>query len=203
MQSTTEAPVSAEDEAHQQWVSSMVGGCQDGLAALFDRFAQRVYGVAERILRNDADAQEVVSEVFSQVWRDASRFDASRGSVSAWISRLSHSRAIDRLRRRKARPDSHVAMHLDQLDTTYPQPTANTPDLLENLQNDVMVREAFRVMGADQQRCVALAFLEGLSHQEISERLTMPLGTVKSHVRRGLLAMRSFLESRGIEGIEP
>jgi RNA polymerase sigma-70 factor (ECF subfamily) len=202
MHSTTETPLPVEDEAHQQWVSSMVGGCQDGLAALFDRFGQRVYGVAERILRNDADAQEVVSEVFSQVWRDANRFDPSRGTVSAWIGRLSHSRAIDRLRRRKARPDSHVAMHLDQLDTTYPQSTASTPDLLDDLQNDVMVREAFRAMGTEQKRCVALAFLEGLSHQEISERLTMPLGTVKSHVRRGLLAMRGFLESRGIEGTD-
>ena len=193
--------LSETDElAPARWVAQVCAGQQAGLAALFDRYSHRVFAIAVRILRTEADAEETVADVFQQVWRDASRYDAERGSVEAWIVRLAHSRAIDRLRRRRARPDEDCAVHPDALDTPYTEHQDAAPALLEALQSESAVREAFRVLGREQQRCVALAFLEGLSHPEIAERLGMPLGTVKSHVRRGLLAMRAFLQERGYGG---
>lgn len=184
------------DPAPEAWVRQLIEGQHDALGHLFDRFSSRVFAVSVRILRNEADAEEAVADVFQQVWRDARRFDSGRGTVEAWIVRLAHSRAIDRLRRRKARPDED-GVHLDSMDTPYSAHRDPAPELLDALQSESLVREAFRVLGAEQQRCVALAFLEGLSHPEIAARLSMPLGTVKSHVRRGLLAMRTFLQERG------
>lgn len=189
-----------DELAPARWVEQVRAGQQAGLAALFDRYSHRVFAISVRILRTEADAEETVADVFQQVWRDASRYDAERGSVEAWIVRLAHSRAIDRLRRRRARPDEDCAVHPDALDTPYTEHQDAAPALLEALQSESAVREAFRVLGREQQRCVALAFLEGLSHPEIAERLGMPLGTVKSHVRRGLLAMRAFLQERGYGG---
>lgn len=186
----------------ERWVKSILQGRQDALGFLFDRFASRVFAIAVRILRNEADAEETVADVFQQVWRDAARFDAARGTVEAWIVRLAHSRAIDRLRRRRARPDED-GVHLDAIDSPYAEHRDPAPELLDALQSESLIREAFRVLGVEQQRCVALAFLEGLSHPEIAARLAMPLGTVKSHVRRGLMAMRTFLQERGHDGFGP
>ncbi|MCK7594081.1 sigma-70 family RNA polymerase sigma factor [Pseudomarimonas salicorniae] len=195
-------PPDDADLAPQRWVEEVCAGQQQGLAALFDRYSPRAFAIAMRILRSEADAEEAVADVFQQVWKDAGRYDAQRGSVEAWIVRLSHSRAIDRLRRRRARPDEDCALHPEDVDFTYSQHQDAGPALLEALQSESAVRKAFEVLGREQQRCVSLAFLEGLSHPEISERLGMPLGTVKSHVRRGLLAMRGYLQERGYGGFE-
>lgn len=201
MSTVTSAQPAEADLAPLHWVEQVRAGQQAGLAALFDRFSHRVFVIAVRILRCEADAEETVADVFQQIWRDALRYDAGRGSVESWIVRLAHSRAIDRLRRRRARPDEDCMTHPDGAEITYSEHQDAAPALLEALQSESAVREAFRVLGCEQQRCVALAFLEGLSHPEIAERLGMPLGTVKSHVRRGLLAMRAFLQERGYGGV--
>lgn len=201
MSAASRLPPDDADLAPLRWVEEVRAGVQQGLAALFDRYAQRSFAIAMRILRSEADAEEAVADVFQQIWKDAGRYDPERGSVEAWIVRLSHSRSIDRLRRRRARPDEDAALHPEDVDFTYSQQDAG-PALLEALQSESAVRAAFSVLGREQQRCVALAFLEGLSHPEIAARLEMPLGTVKSHVRRGLLAMRAYLQDRGHGGFE-
>ncbi len=202
MPAASRLPPDESELAPKRWVEQVRAGSQQGLAALFDRFAQRSFAIAVRILRSEADAEEAVADVFQQVWKDADRYDAERGTVEAWIVRLSHSRAIDRLRRRRARPDEDCALHPEDVDFAYSQHQDGAPAMLEALQSESAVRMAFSVLGQEQQRCVALAFLEGLSHPEIAERLGMPLGTVKSHVRRGLLAMRAHLQERGYGGLE-
>lgn len=191
---------SPPDDVEQQlraWVAAIVERDGVALGKLFDHCVARLLSVAGRVLRCEADAEEAVSDVFAQVWRDASKFDPARGSVEAWLLRLTHSRAIDRLRRRRARPDEGGGAHLESLIATYPEEGGAAQQMLEQLQDQSLVKQAFKVMSTEQQRCVALAFLEGLSHQEIVERTGMPLGTVKSHVRRGLQAMRAHLESHG------
>lgn len=194
-------PADAERQAHREesevWVAAVARGEGAALGCLYDRFAGRLLGVADRLLRCAADAEEAVADVFAQVWRDASRYDRERGTVEAWLLRLTHSRAVDRLRRRRARPDEGGGAHLEAIIATYPDEADPASRLLEHLQDQSLVHQAFRAMSKEQQRCVALAFLEGLSHPEIAERLGLPLGTVKSHVRRGLQGMRGFLESHG------
>ncbi|MBD8524614.1 sigma-70 family RNA polymerase sigma factor [Pseudomarimonas arenosa] len=186
-----------EAEQPQLWLSQVLRGEQVGLSCLFDHFSSRVYAIALRILRNEQDAEEAVADVFAQVWRRAADFDRARGSVAAWVLRLAHSRAIDRLRRRRARPDLDTTLHPDDPDAPYEVARDPAQELLTGLETQSLVRHAFAILKPEQQRCVALAFLEGLSHQEVAERTGMPLGTVKSHVRRGLMAMRSFLQERG------
>jgi RNA polymerase sigma-70 factor (ECF subfamily) len=182
------------------WVRRMAAGETEALAPLFDAMAQRVFAVAQRILRCEADAEETVADVFQQLWRDAARFDPARGSVEAWVLRVAYSRAIDRLRHRRARPDEATGVHPDELHAPYTPQDDPAGDLLGALERESLVRAAFATLGREQQRCVALAFLEGLSHSEVAARLDLPLGTVKSHVRRGLQAMRAFLEARGHHG---
>ncbi|GIX36362.1 MAG: RNA polymerase sigma factor SigK [Lysobacteraceae bacterium] len=196
-------PDPAAEPDPRRWVEEVAAGRSEGLAALFDRYAQRVFAIAVRVLRSEADAEEAVAEVFEQVWRDAALYDPRRGTVDAWIARLAHSRAIDRLRRRRARPDSDCALHPEDAERAYPEQLDIAQGLLESLQRESAVREALAGLGRMQRHCITLAFLEGLSHAEIAARLGMPLGTVKSHVRRGMLAMRAFLEKRGYGGCEP
>ena len=186
-------------EQPQEWLGQVLRGDQSGLARLFDHFSSRVFSIALRILRNEQDAEEAVADVFAQVWRRASDFDRARGTVDAWVLRLAHSRAIDRLRRRRARPDLDTALHPDDPEAPYEVARDPAQELLAGLETQSLVRQAFAILKPEQQRCVALAFLEGLSHQEVAERIGMPLGTVKSHVRRGLMAMRTFLQERGHE----
>lgn len=203
MSAAPRPPPDESELAPRRWVEQVCAGGQQGLAALFDRFSQRAFAIAVRILRSEADAEEAVADVFQQIWKDAARYDPARGTVEAWIVRLSHSRSIDRLRRRRARPDEDSPLHPEDVDFAYSQHQDAAPALLEALQSESAVRAAFSVLGKEQQRCVALAFLEGLSHIEVAERLGMPLGTVKSHVRRGLLAMRAHLQECGHGGSRP
>lgn len=177
-----------------QLVSLLAGICngqQSSLALFYDLCVDRVFSIAQRILANSADAEEVCCEVFQQVWEKASRFDAQRGGALAWLGTMAWSRSIDRLRRERIRhqrlhPDSDLASYSDCEDDIALR-------MIESLQTQSAVRAALAGLGPAQQRMVALAFLEDLSHAEIAERTGTPVGTVKSHIRRGLDNLRRSL----------
>ena len=165
------------------------------LAALFDCTAHRIHAIAQRVLGDAADADEVVGDVYRQAWTRIGQFDAARGSVLRWLCVIAHTRAIDRLRRRRERTRVEQPLHPDESPASYvDQATPRSDELVEMLEAGSAVRAAMAALSAVQRRLVALAFLEGLSHPEIAERLGMPLGTVKSHIRRGLLKLREILE---------
>lgn len=178
-------------------VTAVANGDRGALERLFRHFSDRVYAIALRFLRIPADAEEVVVDVFHQVWQDAARYDAARGSVDAWIGRIAHSRALDRRRRRRARPDQDATLHPDDIDPAYTECEDAAPTLLALYEEGHLVRRALAQLSPEQQRCVGLAFLEDLSHGEIAARTGLPLGTVKSHVRRGMLALRGHLDAWG------
>ena len=190
-------------------VAGVARGERDALERLYRQCCDRVYGIALRLLRQAQDAEEVVVDVFQQVWQDAARYDAGRGTVEAWLGRIAHSRALDRLRRRQARPDQDAGLqpedlhpdglHPDGVNAAYTECEDAAPALLALYEEGNLVRRALAELSPEQQRCVGLAFLEELSHVEIAERTGWPLGTVKSHVRRGMLALRSRLEDWGYE----
>lgn len=184
------------DEAlAQRCVHAIATGDQGALGELFDRASALVHGIALRVLRVTEDAEEVVIDTFVQVWSEAARYDPARGSVRSWLQSVAHSRAIDRLRRRRARPDQVASVHPDELPASYtPMVADHAAEVLDGLQAGSRVRRAFASLTPNQQRCVALAFLEERTHAEIAQALQMPLGSVKSHVRRGLLALRSQLD---------
>jgi RNA polymerase sigma-70 factor (ECF subfamily) len=159
---------------------------------LYDRYAPLVLALARRILRNDEDAEDVVQEVFSQIWRSAARFESRRGSVGAWVTMMARSRAIDRLRARAGRPDQASSVQdPDGMPSTAPGPS----DHLLREERAVHVREALLALPGPQRTALELAYFEGLSQSEIAHRLAEPLGTVKTRIRTALQTLRERLHA--------
>lgn len=161
-------------------LARLASGDKSALGELFDRHSGLVNGLALRILGDVADAEDVVQEVFLQVWRQADRYDAERGSPEAWLSTIARTRALDRLRRRIARRE--------QSDATAPAPS-HTPAT----ESSLAVRTALSVLSADQRRAVELAYYAGLTQSEIAQTLGAPLGTIKTRIRSALIRLREEL----------
>jgi len=181
----------AEDQvADRAALARMARGDHDALAELYDRHARPVYSLALRILQDRADAEDIVQEAFAQAWAQASRYDVARGAVAAWLLTLARSRAIDRLRSKRARPDRAVGENA--VDDVADR--AATPDLqLLSAEQVDRVRVALRGLPALQRVTLELAYYEELSHAEIAEQLEQPLGTVKTRIRQGMIRLREAL----------
>ena len=176
--------------ADRSTLERMAAGDHEALAELYDRHARVVYSLALRIVRDQRDAEEVVQDVFAQAWRQSGRYSAGRGSVIAWLMTLTKSRAVDRVRGRRARPDasSDPEPILAMADGTVP-----ADEQLSMVARAGEVRAAVDALPLLQRLAVELAFYEGLTHTEIAERLEEPLGTVKTRIRQALLKLRDQL----------
>ena len=168
----------------------MARGDHEALAELYDRHSRLVYSLALRIIRDQGEAEDIVQEVFSQAWRQAGRYEARRGNVIAWLLNLTRSRAIDRLRGRQSRPEaaSDSLLAIDIPDLTLP-----VDEQLSLEGRASRVRAAMKELSVLQRVAIELAFYEGLTHVEIAERLELPLGTVKTRIRQGLLKLKDRL----------
>lgn len=165
-------------------------GDETALAEFYDATAARVYALAKRIVREASAAEEVVSDVYLQIWQQAERYDATRGRVLTWVLTICRSRALDRLRRQdeaETHPEPyHLRLDLDRHDD---DPLA----LLLAVERNSRIYAALATLDATQQRLLALAFLRGLTHQEIAVHTRMPLGSVKTVLRRALETLRTQL----------
>ncbi len=182
--------VTAESEA--ALVRAVAEGSAEALGTLYDHHAASVYGLARRILTRLEDAQEVVQDVFAQVWRDAPRYDPSRATVAGWIMVLARTRAIDRLRARKARPDQQEGVEPAQapsLAAVGPDPE----DTAISREAASKVRAAFEALPDPLRTLVDLAYFQGLTHSEIAGRTGVPLGTVKTRLRTAVASLRLVL----------
>jgi RNA polymerase sigma-70 factor (ECF subfamily) len=169
-------------------LQQIAGGDADAVGAFYDATSSRVYGLALQITRAADEAEEVVSDAYLQVWRQAARLDPQRGSPLAWLLMITRSRALDRLRRRdEARPVADVPEPAD------PPAGGNAETQLLASESESAVQAALVGLSAAQQRMVQLAFYRGLSHPEIAAETGLPLGTVKSHLRRALQALAKAL----------
>jgi RNA polymerase sigma-70 factor (ECF subfamily) len=167
-------------------VSAMANGDQDSLATLNQRYGRALSAVAVRILHDKLDAEEVAADVLWQLWREASRFDRGRGSVGAWIMMTVRSRAIDRLRARKARqPRGDDVAGLSVADD--PSNEIHSADRRRK------VEIALASLNDGERDLLRLAYFSDLSQSEIAERTSIPLGTVKSRMRAGLIRLRDAL----------
>jgi RNA polymerase sigma-70 factor (ECF subfamily) len=168
----------------------------DALAVLYDRHGAAVFALSLRMLRDSDDAEELLEDVFWQVWRRADQFDPTRGSALAYLLTLTRSRAIDRLRARARRGRLRSALPDPLLgESLLGSSTLSVSPLQEALafERRERVRRALAALPPAQREVVELSFLEGLSHPEISTRLGEPLGTIKTRIRSGLLRMRDSL----------
>ena len=158
----------------------LTGGDAAALGEFYDRYAGLVNGLALRILRNSAEAEDVVQEVFVQVWRQAERFDPTRGSAEAWLCTIARSRALDCLRRRASRREE-------------PSEAAPGVSAAPRTEEALTVRKALLGLSVDQRYALELAYYEGLTHTEIAARLGEPLGTVKTRIRTAMIRLRDVL----------
>src|SRR5918992_767135 len=182
-------PESAESAADLEAIRRVARGDADALALLYDRHSRIVYSLAFRIVGDPPEAEEVVQDVFAQAWRQAERYDTTRGAVVAWLLMITRSRAIDRVRSRRGLPP--LAPDGEKGLAAMADP-AEGPELQTLSAEQVRrLKRALDTLPLQQRMTIQLAFYEGLTHVEIAERLEEPLGTVKTRIRLGLLKLRS------------
>jgi RNA polymerase sigma-70 factor (ECF subfamily) len=160
-------------------------GDQEAMSALFDRYGTMVYSVALRVLKDTGEAEDVMQEIFVQMWKNPSAFVSGRGSLGGWLVVVARNRSIDVIRRR--RPSEPVELFALPSSTNLAQ-EAERNSLLEK------IRGVMLSLPVEQQKSVELAFFEGLSHSEISEKTGDPLGTVKTRIRLALNTIRKALQ---------
>jgi RNA polymerase sigma-70 factor (ECF subfamily) len=171
-------------------IGRMVRGDRSGLEGLYDRYAQFIFNLVVRVVRNRSDAEEVLQEVFLQAWRSASHYDPSRGSPEAWLVMMARSRAIDAVR---------AARRIPQGTETEPLPDIPKPvlDVAGEVEARALVTRALQELTGAQREVLELAFYEGLSQTEIAVRTGAPLGTVKTRTRMALERLRQTFEMKG------
>lgn len=162
-------------------VSAVRSGDDQAMAQLYERYSPIVYSVALRVLGDTAAAEDILQEVFLQLWRNPDVFDASRGSLPGWLAVIARNRAIDSLRKR--RPETNVS---DVIVSIEPD-LASGPEWSRALEK---IRSALASMSSPQRSALEMAFFEGLTHAEIATKTGEPLGTIKTRIRAGLGALR-------------
>ena len=165
-------------------VAGVRAGDEHAMAQLYDRYSPVVYSVALRVLADTGAAEDVLQEVFLQLWRNPAAFDSNRGSLGAWLAVIARNRAIDALRKRKPESDADeviIAVNIDIESETERR------RVLER------VRGVVNALPTEQRSAVEMAFFEGLTHTEIAAKTGQPLGTIKTRIRNGLLSLRKAL----------
>lgn len=177
------------DPADFALIDRIRGGDESALAELYDRWSDRVHSLAVHLLRDARDAEDIVEETFWQAWRGASRYDAARGAVGTWLLTICRSRALDRVRARRRRPENAP---LDDAPLLV-DPAADPSDAMVAGETSRIVRAALVELPDEQRQALELAYFLGLSQSEIAERTGQPLGTIKTRVRLAMNKLRERL----------
>jgi RNA polymerase sigma-70 factor (ECF subfamily) len=165
-------------------ISAICSGDQPAMAQLYDRYSGVVYSVALRVLGDTAAAEDILQDVFMQLWRNPNLFDANRGSLPGWMAVIARNRSIDALRKR--RPEDEISDVVVSVE----------PDLVQGIEWSRAldkIRGTLGTMPPAQRSALEMSFFEGLTHSEIAEKTGEPLGTIKTRIRAGLVALRQAL----------
>jgi RNA polymerase sigma-70 factor (ECF subfamily) len=183
----------AEDtHADVALVARLVAHDEGALGELYDRHSRLLFGLLIRVLKHRGDAEEVLQEVFVQAWTRADSYNSALGTPAGWLIGIARNRAIDRLRADAAR--------LRAIGQVEPPPAVSTPETdasISETQRDI--RRALEALPPEQRILITHAYFEGLTQSELAMQFSLPLGTVKTRVRAGLLALRGLLARRLIE----
>jgi RNA polymerase sigma-70 factor (ECF subfamily) len=177
----------------QDWaalIKQIADGDQSAMTTLYDTTSRMVFGLVLRVLGDRSTAEEVLLDVYTQVWRQARMYDSKRGAPLAWLMTIARSRAIDRLRSGK-----HDQMAREPLETTgaLTSSSANPEEMTASAERQRIVRSALELLTPEQREVIELAYYYGLSHSEIATKLGQPLGTVKTRTRLGMIKLREAL----------
>jgi RNA polymerase sigma-70 factor (ECF subfamily) len=183
---------SADDDL-QPLMAEIAAGQAQAFADLYGATATRVKAISRAVLRSPEDAEEIVGDVFLYVWTNAHRYDECRGSVMAWLAVITRNRSIDRIRSRRLL----VALQEDAVSavSTNGEHDSEAPEQLADKRQQIhQVRQILATLPPLRRQLISLAFLRGLAHAEIAGVVDLPLGTVKSHLRRTLIGIRAGLQ---------
>ena len=192
----TQATTSSEtDEA---LIARVASRDQEALACLYDRYRSVIFSLALRVVRDRAEAEEILADVFMQAWKQASGFSRARGSVPAWLTTFCRSRAIDRLRARGRRETAMNVLARDEMDLggAMGAETSGADELMEIKMKRRRILSALAQLAPRQRQAIELAYYGGLTHTEIAAKLEEPLGTVKTWIRQGLLSLKDGLAAQ-------
>ena len=190
MSPDSSVPKTSASTSDLELLSAMSQGQIKALDILYDRYSRLVYSIAYRILNSSEEAEDITQDVFLTLWR-RNNYDPARGSLSSFLTTLTRSRAIDRLRSKNAR--LRVVQRLQGIVRS----DSGSPSPLEQAsigERSQMIRTALSQLSESERQVLEIAYYEGLSQSEIAERLDIPLGTVKSRSRQGLLKLRQRLQ---------
>jgi RNA polymerase sigma-70 factor (ECF subfamily) len=167
-------------------LTRVAGGDQLAFGELYDQTAPRVLGLVKRLLKDHAQSEEVTQEVFLEIWQTATRFDTARGSASSWMLTMAHRRAVDRVRASQAGRDRDLRIGVRDLDTDFDSVTESVEIRIEHER----VERALGRLTELQRQAVRLAYYGGYSHSEVAAMLGVPIGTVKTRLRDGMIRLR-------------
>ena len=173
--------------AEASLLERIAGGDRSAVALCIDQYSGLVWSLARRFIANEADAEEAVQDVFMELWANASRYDATKAGEATWISMVARLRLIDRARREKRAPESEPLADVEHL------LTRDGHAAIEASAETTRVMEVIESMNPEQMQVVRMSTWLGMTHAAIAERTNLPLGTVKSHLRRGLSRIREQL----------
>ncbi len=179
-------PVPASKE---ELLGRVARGDQNAFAALYDETSPRVLGLVRRLLVDPSQSEEVTQEVFLEIWQNAARYEPSRGGALTWILTMAHRRAVDRIRASQASRNRDLKVGVRDFVADYD----NVPETVELSIEHERVKEAMSQLTELQRQAVTLAYYGGYSHSEVSEMLKVPIGTVKTRLRDGMIRLRDEL----------
>ncbi|WIB59870.1 ECF RNA polymerase sigma factor SigK [Curtobacterium sp. MCLR17_007] len=179
--STERAPVSADS-----LLLRVAQGDQQAFSELYDELAGRVLGLITRLLRDRAQSEEVAQEVFLEVWQQAAKFDTGRGSAASWILTMAHRRAVDRVRAAQSSRDRDTKIGIRDFESGFDQVSESVEIRIEHER----VSRALGRLTEFQRQAVQLSYYGGYSHSEMAEMLGVPIGTVKTRLRDGMIRLR-------------
>lgn len=174
---------------HEDLIRLVALGDEAAFEELYDAVAPRVFGLVRRVVRDPAQSQEVTQEVFLDIWSQASRFDADRGKAMSWILVIAHRKAVDKVRASQASSDRDLRVGIKEYQESYD----DVADTVETQMESERVQKALEALTPAQQEAIRLAYYGGYTHQEVAELLKIPVGTVKTRIRDGMIRLRDRL----------
>jgi len=185
-----QGPIGSKRDA--EVIRRIRAGDRAAFLEFYDRYSPLLLSVATRVLGDRREAEDVLQDVFTQIWHKSAGYDAELGTLSSWAVTLTRNKAIDRVRAstRRRRLIEEIAVTADQVEES---PAASANELLYGRERAAQIRAALNELSDDQRQVIELAFFAGLSQSEIALRLDQPLGTIKARIRRGMLKLREQL----------